>query len=136
LPRAREGGRGGAARGGLLDEVDEEERPAVAGERREEVLEAGGGADHAPAGARPPAPGPVEHRVVTQDRALELLELRARLEPELLDEDAATLAVARERLRLPARPVEREHQLPAQLLSQRLLCDERLELRDEPLVAA
>src|SRR5205085_7206732 len=71
-----------------------------------------------------------------EDRALEILELGTRLDPELLDEQPAAGAVGGERLGLPAGAVERDHELPAELLAQRLLLDERLELGDEPLVPA
>jgi hypothetical protein len=40
------------------------------------------------------------------------------------------------RLRLPIRPIEGEHQLPPELLAVRMLLHERLELLDQPLVAA
>ena len=74
--------------------------------------------------------------VLAQDRALELLQRRARLDPELLDEQPAALPVARERLGLAAAAVEREHQLAAQLLAQRLLVDERLSSATSALVLA
>ena len=61
---------------------------------------------------------------------------RARLEAQLLDEQLAALAIDLERLRLPARAVEREHQLGAQPLAQRMSVDERLELGDELRVCA
>jgi hypothetical protein len=44
--------------------------------------------------------------------------------------------VGLERLRLPARAIERQHQLPAQPLAQRLLGDQRLQLADQLAVAA
>src|SRR5207248_11173614 len=64
------------------------------------------------------------------------LELLARLEPELVREQAAGRAVDLERLRLAARPVEGEHEPAAQPLLERMLGDERLELADELGVAA
>ena len=74
-------------------------------------------------------------RLLPQDRAVQLLERRARLDPELVDERAPRVLVHLERLGLPARPVEREHQLAAEPLAQRMLRDERLELADELGVA-
>src|ERR671923_201963 len=53
---------------------------------------------------------------------------RLRVDPERLDEHARALLEGVERLRLPARPVEREHQLLAKALAERILADERLEL--------
>ena len=67
---------------------------------------------------------------------MERLQLRARVDPELVHERRARSGVGVERLRLPARAVEREHQLAAQALPQRLLADERLELADELRAAA
>jgi hypothetical protein len=55
----------------------------------------------------------------------------ARLDPELLDERGARVAVGLERLGLAACSVEREHQLRAEGLPQRMRRDERLELADE-----
>ena len=45
-------------------------------------------------------------------------------------------AVSLERLGLASRPIQREHQLPAQALAQRMLGDERLELAHELAMAA
>ena len=78
----------------------------------------------------------VERRILLEDRPLEPLELLARLQSQLLRELAAGLAVGVERLGLPAGAVEREHQLAAQALPQRMLGDERLELADQLGVAA
>ena len=72
-----------------------------------------------------------ERPLLAQDRAVERLELRAGFDPELLDERAARVAVRGERIGLPSRPVEREHQLRAQPLPQRMPRDERLQLGHE-----
>ena len=64
------------------------------------------------------------------------LQLLARLEPELVGELALRLAVGAERLGLPAGAIEREHQLAAQPLAQRMLGDERVELADQLRVPA
>ena len=72
-----------------------------------------------------------ERRVLAQDRALQLAQPRARLEPELLHEPGARVAIDRQRLLLAPRAVEREHQLAAQLLAQRMLARERVELGDQ-----
>ena len=69
--------------------------------------------------------------VLAQDRRLELAELVAWIDAELVDEDLTRSAVCRERVGLPPRPIESEHQLCARTLSERLRLDERFELRDE-----
>ena len=73
----------------------------------------------------------LELGVVGQDRALELLELWARLEPEFFDEGRARIAVDVQSVRLTSRAVQREHQLTAQALAQRLTRGECLQLRHE-----
>ena len=74
--------------------------------------------------------------VLVQDRVMERLQLRSRVDPELVHESRTRRGVGIERLGLPPGAVEREHQLPAQSFPQRLLADERLELADELGVAA
>src|SRR5438309_8552305 len=83
-----------------------------------------------------PAYGLSERRVLRQDLLLELLQRRRRVDPELVDEGVARVLVRLERLRLPACPVEGEHQLTAQTLAQRMFFDQRLQLADELAVAA
>ena len=70
----------------------------------------------------------VEGRVLLEDRLLELAQIAPRLQPELLDERDARLAVGVQRLGLTARAIEGEHELAAQRLAQAMLADERLEL--------
>ena len=72
----------------------------------------------------------VEVGVLAQDRLLEPLELRRWIDAELVDERLAGAAVSVERIRLPAAPVEREHQEPDRPLAERMLGDEGLELTD------
>ena len=71
-----------------------------------------------------------------QDRLLELPQGRGRLDPELGDERLPRRAVDLERLRLSAGSVERLHQRAREALVERMLVDERLQLRDELGVAA
>ena len=71
-----------------------------------------------------------------QDRALQLLQLRPRFEPELIDENATRLLVGGERIRLPARAVQGEHQLGPKPLPQRVFPDKPLQLRHELAVLA
>ena len=73
----------------------------------------------------------VQRRILLEDRALELAQRLAGLDPQLLDQRAACALVHGERVGLAARAVEREHQLPAQPLAQRVLRDQPLELGDE-----
>jgi hypothetical protein len=73
----------------------------------------------------------VERGVVAEDGELELLELCSRLESELLVEHLACSAVRLQRLCLSTRAIKRDDQQPAEVLSQRLLFDERVELADE-----
>ena len=71
-----------------------------------------------------------------EDRLLEPLQLLARLEAELLGEQVPTLLVRRERLRLPTRPIEADHELGSQTLPERVLRDKSLELADDLGMAA
>jgi len=72
-----------------------------------------------------------ERRLLVEHRPLELLERGARLDPELVDEPLPRSAVRLERFGLASRAVEREHELAAQTLAQRMLGNERLELADD-----
>ena len=73
----------------------------------------------------------IESRILRQDCSLELAQRRARVDPELLDENAPALLKGLERLRLPSGTVEGEHQLPAKALAERMLSDEPLQLADD-----
>ncbi len=72
-----------------------------------------------------------QRRVLSEDRGLEAPQLRSRLEPELLHEGRARLAIGRQGVRLTARAVEREHELGPKTFTQGVLGDELLELGDE-----
>src|SRR5262249_24121562 len=78
----------------------------------------------------------VERRVLAQDGALELLQRLPGIEAELGDQRLAGPAIRLECLRLAAAAVEGEHQLPAEPLTQRLACDQHLELADQLRVTA
>ena len=73
---------------------------------------------------------------MAEDLRLEPLELRAGLDSELVDEAGACILVDLQGLRLPARTIQREHELPPERLAQRVVADERLELADHVAVAA
>ena len=78
----------------------------------------------------------LEARILDENRLLELAELAARLDPELLHEHAAGLGVGVERFRLASRAEERQHQLRAQPLAQWVPGDQVLELADDRAVLA
>ena len=77
----------------------------------------------------------VQRRVLLKDRPLQLLERRARIDPELVDEGLARVLVGVQRLCLPAGPVQRRHQIPPEPLAERVLGDQCLELSDQLVVA-
>ncbi len=72
--------------------------------------------------------------VLEQDPLMETLQLLARLDPELVDEQSPRLLIDLERVRLAAAAVQREHQHRPHSLAQWLLARKRLELRDDCLV--
>ena len=71
-----------------------------------------------------------------QDLSLETLECGARIDPELVDEPCAGLLEGLKRVGLPSGAVEREHQLSAHSLAERVIDDEALELGDDLRVPA
>jgi hypothetical protein len=81
-------------------------------------------------------PRPLQVGVVLEHPPLELLQLEPGLDAELLAQCLARAAVELERVGLPARAVEREHQLRPWPLPEGLLRDQLFELRDEARVAA
>ena len=78
----------------------------------------------------------LERRVLGEDRGLQALELRARVQAEVLDQDVAGAAVGVERVGLAAGAVEGEHQLRVQALAEGVLGGEALELAGDGGVAA
>ena len=78
----------------------------------------------------------VERRILAQDCLLELTQLARGIDPELVHERTPSVLIDLERLRLPTRAVEREHQLCTQPLAQRMLANERLQLANERGLAA
>ena len=73
--------------------------------------------------------------LVTEDLSLKLAQLRARLDAELVDETGAGSLIHVQSLRLPARTVQRDHELAQEALPQRVLGDEPFELADDVAVA-
>ena len=80
--------------------------------------------------------GQEKRGVLPENRGLEPFELRTGFEAELAGERFPRRAIRGERVGLTARPVEREHELGARALPQRLRSDEGFELRHELGVAA
>ncbi len=81
-------------------------------------------------------PRRVEARVLGEDRLMEGAQPRPGLDAELVDERRPGRRVRRERLRLAAGAVQREHLPAAEPLAQRVLGDEGLELAGQPGGAA
>ena len=73
---------------------------------------------------------------MAEDRLLELLQGRARLDAELVDEQPPRLAIDLERLGLATRAVQRLHERRPEPLAERVLADEHLDLTDELCEAA
>src|SRR5439155_10951933 len=71
-----------------------------------------------------------------EDLTLEELQWRAGIEAELLARDLAARLVDVERIRVPTGPVQREHELAAKTLAQRMRSDQTLKLGDERRVPA
>ena len=113
-------------------------RTPASARRRREVRRAGGGSTVGPVlpSARRRRRRHLEGRILGQDGALESLQLRPGLEPELPGEQAAAVTVDLERVALSAAAVEGQHRLPAQPLPQRVRRDEGVELPDDLAVTA
>src|SRR5207249_10165415 len=73
----------------------------------------------------------VERRVLVEHPLLEVAQLLARLDPELLDERATRVLVRGERFSLPSTAIEGEHELAAKPLAQRIVGDEALQFADD-----
>ena len=123
--------------------ADEQEQPPVAGLG---VVEAGGQlrelavAPDEGAGddlrRRLRERGEIQPRILGEDRALELAQPLARLDPQLVGQRAAGVAVGLQRVGLPVGPVEREHELRPQPLTVGVLGDQALEPPEQVGVAA
>ncbi len=62
---------------------------------------------------------------------MQLLQRGTRLDPKLIDQDAARLLIGLEGLSLPPRPVESAHELAPQPFAERAVSNERFDLADE-----
>ena len=114
-----------AASGEVRRELDERVRGVLLGQDEDGARRRGAGP-------------PVDHQalVLREDPSLELVQLRAGLEADLVDQPGARGAVGLQRVRLTAVAVEREHELTAQPLAQRMLAHQRLQLTGEARVLA
>ena len=65
---------------------------------------------------------------MAEDLPFDLAQLGTRVQTELVCEQAAEVLVDSECVRLPSRPVQRDHQLGAQAFLERVLIDERGQL--------
>ena len=74
--------------------------------------------------------------VVLEDRSLQLLERRARIDPQLVAEHPASVLIRAERICLATRAVQRDHELAAESLAKRMVDDERAEFADENVLAS
>jgi hypothetical protein len=72
-----------------------------------------------------------EDRILAKDRLLELVEGRARLDAQLVDEQTARLPIDLERIGLSTGAVERSHERRAEPLAKRVRLHEHFELGDE-----
>jgi hypothetical protein len=68
-------------------------------------------------------------RVLAQDRGLQVAQRLARVDAEVVGEGLAQPVVRGQRVGLPAGPVQREHELPVDLLVERLLPGQPLQVR-------
>ncbi len=70
-------------------------------------------------------------RVVREDRLLDPPQVRPRLEPQLVAEDAPCLLERLQRVGLAAAAIEGDHQLPPQALAERVVRERRPDCRRE-----
>ncbi len=72
-----------------------------------------------------------EGGVVAEDGLLQLAQLGAGLDPDLLDQRPVRIAICLHRLGLPSGAVEGEHTLSVEALAEGVLGDKRLEASDD-----
>ena len=107
-------------------------RPAdepVAGGRR-------GHPDRLGVGRRRRRRGMIEGRILVEDAVLQLGQAGRRVDPQLVAERGSQLLEGRERLGVPSLAVQRQHQLAARTLAQRVARHERLQLPHDVAMAA
>jgi hypothetical protein len=75
--------------------------------------------------------GGSQRRVLAQYLFVERPQLGRGIDPELVGQEGAGAVEGRQRVRLPARPVQRDHQLAPQPLAQWMLGGQALEFADE-----
>ncbi len=125
----------------------QQEQAALAGEHLFETLEQLGELGSAPDEGTPAGWGArrgtrrrsgfeLQPGILLEDRLLELAQLTAGLDPELLDKGGARLGVRVECLGLTAGAIQRQHELGPGTLAQRLLPHQGAQATDELLVLA
>ena len=77
-----------------------------------------------------------KRRILGEDRALQVAQRRAGLQPELLREPSTHRPISGERVSLAFRPVQSQHQLALQALAQRIRPGQLLELGHQRVVPA
>ncbi len=105
------------------------ELATAADQRAERLGRSGKRNRHGRVGTGPVAPH--ERRVLAQDRAFEIAQLRARVEAELVEQDRPHPLVRLQRVALASLAVQRQHQLGPEPLAQRVRRDLLFERRDE-----
>jgi hypothetical protein len=78
----------------------------------------------------------VEPRILLQNSLVEPRQLRRGIDAELVGEDLSQPLVCIERVRLPALPVEGEHEQPPEALPQWVASDQHFQLADRPRLGA
>nr|WP_233151405.1 hypothetical protein [Mycobacterium lehmannii] len=69
--------------------------------------------------------------ILLEDSCFQAAHVRAWIDTELSAEPATQSCADAERIGLPTRPVQRQHELSVQLLPKRVLCSQILEFGDE-----
>jgi hypothetical protein len=98
-----------------------------------------GGSGAAGIGAAPFGPAatvPIQSRIVGENRAVQVLQRLPWVDAKLPGEQVADPPVGGQRIGLPARPVQPQHELAVQPFPQRMLAGQPLQFSGQRLVAA
>ena len=77
-----------------------------------------------------------EHRILREDRALEVPQTLGGLDPQIIDQLPARVLVGLQRVRLPVAPIQSKHEVRTEPLAIGVLADQRLELHNHVGMAA
>ncbi len=110
--------------------------PAVAGKELPQLVAVDRPAGFEQGGdrCRFPACNGTQVVVVVEDLLLELLQLRRRVDPQLVGQQPPRLLICAEGISLPARSIQGEHELAPETFSKRVLGRQVLELGNESLM--